>query len=185
MSKRSIFNDKQVHLVYKIHKYCRIFQLLNIRSSEFYKYIHSTILSVTIICNLILTIVNCGNNILKVEINPMYNSIALMCNTLLMSFDVLLSFQIKVQFYKTKSILFNSLANDIEEDLILDERRNLEFNRVFSRFKELIYMDTYAIPNIIFRRLKEKIKFEHIEFEEIVLMNSLDMLENKQNNNEI
>ena len=185
MSKRSIFNDKQVHLIYKIHKYCRIFQLLNIRSSEFYKYIHSTILSVTIMCNLILTIVNCGNNVLKVEMNPMYNSIALMCNTLLMSFDVLLSFQIKVQFYKTKSILYNSLANDIEEDLILDERRNLEFNRVFSRFKELDYMDTYEIPNIIFRRLKEKIKFEHIEFEEIVLMNSVDMLENKQNNNEI
>ena len=180
MSKRSIFNDKQVHLIYKIHKYCRIFQLLNIRSSEFYKYIHSTILSVTIMCNLILTIVNCSNNILKVEVNPMYNSIALMCNTLLMSFDVLLSFQIKVQFYKTKSILYNSLANDIEEDLILDERRNLEFNRVFSRFKELVYMDTYEIPNIIFRRLKEKIKFEHIEFEEIVLMNSIDMLENNQ-----
>ena len=180
MSKHSVFSDKQVDLIYKIHKYCRIFQLLNIRSSEFYKYIHSTILSVTIICNLILTIVNCGNNILKVEVNPMYNSIALMCNTLLMAFDVLLSFQIKVQFYKTKSILYNSLANDIEEDLILDEQRNLEFNRVFSRFKELVYMDTYEIPNIIFRRLKEKIKFEHIEFEEIVLMNSIDMLENNQ-----
>ena len=182
MSKYSIFTDKQCVLIYKIHKYCRIFQLLNIRSSEFYKYIHSTILSVTIICNLILTIVNCGNNILKVEINPMYNSIALMCNTLLMSFDVLLSFQIKVQFYKTKSILFNSLANDIEEDLILEEQRNLEFKRIFSRFKQLIYMDTFTIPNIIFKQLKKKIRFENIEYEEIVLINSLEFLENNEIN---
>jgi hypothetical protein len=114
--------------------------------------------------------------------NQIYNSIALISNSLLMAFDVFLSLQIKIEFYKTKSILFNSLANDIEEDLILEEQRNLEFKRIFSRFKQLIYMDTFTIPNIIFKQLKKKIRFENIEYEEIVLINSLEFLENNEIN---
>jgi hypothetical protein len=182
MSKYSIFTDKQCVLIYKIHKYCRIFQLLNIRSSEFYKFIHSAILTITLTSNLILTIINFYNNYFKSDMNQIYNSIALISNSLLMAFDVFLSLQIKIEFYKTKSILFNSLANDIEEDLILEEQRNLEFKRIFSRFKQLIYMDTFTIPNIIFKQLKKKIRFENIEYEEIVLINSLEFLENNEIN---
>jgi len=130
--------------------------------------------------NFTITIINF--NFSYVKIDPIHNSIVLICNTVIVGFDILLSLQIKTEFHKSKSILFNSLANDIEEDLMLTDITNLEYNRIINRFKELLYRNNFSIPQIIFKKLKKETKFEYLEFEEMIMLNPIDLINTKNDN---
>jgi hypothetical protein len=167
----SIFTDTQVQLIYKIHKYCRIFQLLNLRSSQFYKKIHSFFILLIGVSNVCIAIINFKN----MDINPLLNTMLLLLNTCFMGCDFILTFQNKSEFFKQKSIFFNTLANDIESDLVLSNVRHLEFNRLLCRFKDLINCDDYSIPTYIINKVKKRIKFEHMELEEMVLIDPQDL----------
>ena len=169
-----IFTKKQLELMCKIHKYSRIFQLLNIRISEFYTYIHSFLLCIMMLLNLIMAIINL--NISFVETNPIHNSITLICNIIIILLDRLLAFQIKKEYHKTKSIQFNILANEIEEDLIIEDIKNLEFNRIFKKFKDLMYTENNKMEFLIPKKEKGLIAINIKELEELKIFNIMELI---------
>jgi hypothetical protein len=171
---KGIFTEKQLGLICKMHKYSRIFQLLNIRTSEFYAYVHSFLIFLMMLLNVSMTIINL--NIKFVEKNPVHNSIALICNTVVIALDILLSFQIKKEYHKTKSIEYNGLANDIEEDLIIEDINNLEFNRILKKFKDLMYTENNKIPLLILRKEKKQISVNIKELEELKILNIMNLI---------
>jgi hypothetical protein len=174
--KSNVFNnDIELKLICKIHKYSRMFQLLNIRSSEFYKNLHRSMMLMMMLLNLIITILNF--NIEFIQNNPIHNTVALICNTIIIGMDFLLAFQIKTEYYKSKSIAFNNLANDIEEDLLIDDIKNVEFNRLFKKFKDLIYTENDKIPIYILKENeKEKIEYNANELESLKILNIIDLM---------
>jgi hypothetical protein len=168
MRKSNIFTESQLLLIGKIHKYSRIYQLLNIRSSEFYKYIHSSITLFIILVNLSIAIINF--NLDFVNKNSMHNSIVLICNTIIISLDVLLSFQMKKEFHKNQSVLFNNLANNIEEDLMTEDVNSLEFNRIFNKFKTLLYAENQYIPKFILNKEQKNINYNQLELDNLLIL---------------
>ena len=117
------------------------------------------------------------------ERNLIYNSITLICNIIILILDIILSFQVKKEYHKTKSIQFNVLANEIEEDIIMDDIKHLEFNRIFKRFKDLIYTENNKMEFLISKKEKELIYINIKELEELKIFNIMELIIDNNDNN--